>query len=398
MMRYLKIQRRHKSGFRMPFLLLLFIFFAFAISVSADTTTHNENLAKLQKKIDAIQKELEQDNKQKDQAVYKLKTVEKKIANQITQLHIIDRQLNQQQQKLHALTSKQRNLENQLTSHRDQLRKQMQSSYAMGNQEYVKLLLNQQNPSEIARMVVYYQYFNKSRMERVKEINSGITDLHNVSNQVRTKSKRLQKLKSEAIEKKARLDANYKQRRQLVATLTSQLKTKDQILKKLLHDEQHLKRLLNQLEHELKDVQLDLTPPKEFITQRGKLPWPTQGKMTARFGSSRHTGDLKWKGVMIQTKAGDAIQAIAYGRVIFADWLRGFGMLIIVDHGKGYMSLYGHNQQLHKKLGDWVQANELIATAGSTGGQNTSSLYFEIRHNGVPQNPTKWCKSLPHRS
>ena len=398
MMRYSKIQRRHISALWIPLLLLQFIFITFSISVSADTASSNEKLARLQEKIETLQKELEQDNKQKDQAVYKLKTVEKQIANQITQLHSIDNKLRKQKQKLHTLTGKQRSLENQLVSHRDQLRKQMQSSYAMGNQEYVKLLLNQQNPSDIARMVVYYQYFNKSRIKRVKEINTGISDLHKISSEVRNKSEQLHQLKSNATEKKALLDTNHKQRRQLVATLTSQLKTKDQVLKKLLRDEQHLKRLLNQLEHELKDVQLDLTPPKEFISQRGKLPWPTRGKMTARFGSSRHTSDLKWKGVMIQTKAGDAIHAIAYGRVIFADWLRGFGMLIIVDHGKGYMSLYGHNQQLHKKLGDWVQANEMIATAGSTGGQKKSSLYFEIRHNGVPQNPTKWCKSLPHRS
>ena len=222
--------------------------------------------------------------------------------------------------------------------------------------------------------------------------------MHNIIDQVHTKSRQLRKLKIEATEKKQLLETNHKQRHQLVAILNSQLKTKDQVLQNLLRDELHLKRLLNQLDHEIKDVQLDLSPPKEFISLRGKLPWPTQGKMTARFGSSRHTGDLKWKGVMIQTDAGDAIHAIAYGRVIFADWLRGFGMLIIVDHGKGYMSLYGHNQQLHKKLGDWVQANEIIATAGSTGGQKTSSLYFEIRHNGVPQNPTKWCHTLPHRS
>ena len=398
MLRFPKTLRFSTSYISPPFFLLLFYFSMLAISMAADSTANQEKLTKLQEKIDTIQKELEQDNKQKDQAVYKLKIVEKQIADEINQLRNIDKQLNQQQKKLNSLTNQQNNLETQLATHRNHLRKQMQSSYAMGNQEYIKLLLNQQNPSDIARMVVYYQYFNESRMERLKEINSGITELHNVRNQAQAKSKRLNKLKTEATEKKRKLELSYKDRSQLVATLTSQLRSKDQVLKNLLRDEQHLKRLLNQLEHEIKDVQLELTPPKEFVSQRGRLPWPTQGTITARFGSSRQTSDLKWKGVMIKTKAGDAINAIAYGRVIFADWLRGFGMLIIVDHGKGYMSLYGHNQQLHKKLGDWVQANEMIATAGNTGGQNTSSLYFEIRHNGVPQNPTKWCKSLPRRS
>jgi len=398
MMRYYKPQRCDISNFSSLFVLLFCVLYAFAISAFADTTAQEEKLTKLQEKIHSIQKELEEDNKQKDYAVYKLNMVEKQIASQIKQVHNIDRQHDQQQQKLSSLSRQQRDLEKQLAIHRDHLRKQMQSTYAMGNQEYIKLLLNQQNPADIARMVVYYQYFNKTRMERLKEINSGITDLHKVSNQIHTKSKRLRKLKKETTEKKQLLEENNKQRRQLVATLTSKLKTKDQVLQNLLRDEQHLKRLLNQLEHELKDVQLDLKPPKEFVKQRGKLPWPTQGKMTARFGSSRQASDLKWKGVMIQTNAGDTIHAVAYGRVIFADWLRGFGMLIIVDHGKGYMSLYGHNQQLHKKLGDWVQANEIIASAGNSGGQKTSSLYFEIRHNGVPQNPTKWCKSLRHRS
>ena len=397
-MRYPNQQRCHISGFKILLLLLLFIFTAHGNSALADTASNQQKLVKLQEKIDAIQKDLEKDNKQKDQAVYKLKIVEKNISAQKRQIQTIDQQLEQQQQKLNSLSTQQRSLNKQLEVHREQLRKQMQSTYAMGNQEYIKLLLNQQNPADISRMVVYYQYFNKTRMERLKEINSGITELHNLKNQIHAKSTKLKELRRDATDKKQQLDKKYQQRSQLVASLTSQLKSKDQVLQNLLRDEQHIKHLLNQLEHELKDVQLDLKPPKEFTSQRGKLPWPIKGNMIARFGSSRQAGNLRWKGVMIQTNAGDAIRAIAYGRIVFADWLRGFGMLIIVDHGKGYMSLYGHNEQLHKKLGDWVQGNEIIATAGNTGGQKTSSLYFEIRHNGVPQNPTKWCEPLPHRS
>ncbi|WP_455209531.1 murein hydrolase activator EnvC family protein [Kaarinaea lacus] len=400
MMRYPNKQRCKSSAYRIPYVLLFLIlhFLFFLTTASAENAAQQEQLAKLQQQIDALQKELEADNKEKDQAVYKLKQAEKDIAGQMSKLQSIDQQLKQQQVKLDSLINQQRDLQHQMSTHRDFLIKQIQAAYVMGRQEYIKLLLNQQNPSDIARMVVYYQYFNASRVDRLNEINHNLASLQDVREQIQGKTIELKALRTKAEENQHLLAVTQRQRRELVANLSTRLKSKDEALTNLLRNEQHLKRLLNQLEDELKDVQLDLAPPEEFVTQKGKLPWPTQGNVTARFGSSRQTGDLKWQGVVIQTQAGNAIRAIAYGRVIFADWLRGFGMLIIVDHGKGYMSLYGHNQQLHKKLGDWVQGNEIIAIAGDSGGQKTSSLYFEIRHNGVPQNPDKWCKSQPYRS
>ncbi|WP_455221205.1 murein hydrolase activator EnvC family protein [Kaarinaea lacus] len=399
MTRYLNKQRcRYSTFWIIQVLLLVHCLFLLHIAAFADNSVDQEKLAKLQRKIDTIQKELEADNKAKDQAVYKLKQTEKDIAKKSAQLKHIDQRLQQLKEKRTSLLDQQSELGNQISIHRDYLARQLQAAYAMGKQEYIKLLLNQQNPSDISRMVVYYQYFNNSRVDRISEIKQDLSALNEVTEQVRNKTNELQSLKAEAEDNKRLLEINHKQRREIVAKLSAQLKNKDEALKALLRDEQHLKRLLNQLKNEIEDVQLDLTPPEEFTALKGKLPWPTQGKVTARFGSSRQAGKLTWKGVMIETKPGNAIRSIAYGRVIFADWLRGFGMLIIVDHGKGYMSLYGHNQQLNKKLGDWVQGNEIIATAGNSGGQKTSSLYFEIRHNGVPQNPGKWCKSQAFKS
>lgn len=377
---------------------LVTVFASAVTTASASNTDQQKKLADLQQKIDALQQELESDSKEKDQAVYQLKAAEIDIARQIGQLQSTDWQLSQQQQKLDSLMAQQHDMERQLAAHRDYLIKQIQAVYAIGKQEYIKLLLNQQNPSQLARMVVYYQYFNSSRADRINEITHNLLELRSVSDQIQNETDALKTLRTQAEENQRLLAAKQDQRRQLVANLSARLKNKDQALQDLLRDEQHLKRLLNQLESELQDIQPDLIPPTEFITQKGKLPWPTDGKITARFGSSRQTGDLKWKGVVIQTEAGMAVRAIAHGRVVFADWLRGFGMLIIVDHGKGYMSLYGHNQQLHKKPGEWVNGNETIASAGNSGGQKNSSLYFEIRHNGVPQNPDNWCKSLPYTS
>ena len=365
----------------------------------ADNLSDEDKLAKLQQRIIQLQSELELDNKQKDQATHELKLTEQAISQSAAQLRHLNKQLNTSQEYLKKLTREQLELDKQLQANRFYLMKQIQASYAMGKQEYIKLLLNQQNPSEVARMVVYYRYFNESRAKRMTEIDTSISRLDEVGQEITANNSKLNNLRQQAIEDQKILDLSRKQRQHLVAQLSAKLKLKDNALQALIKDEQHLKRLLDQIEIELKDVETDLAIPKDFNQLKGQLPWPTKGKLTTLFNSVRNTtGNLKWKGIVIQTQPGESIRAVAYGRVVFADWLRGFGMLLIIDHGKGYMSLYGHNEQLHKKLGDWVQAEEIIATSGNTGGQDTTNLYFEIRRNGIPQNPEKWCKSLPHRS
>jgi len=373
------------------FLFLCSIFATAAVSEDADPT----KLVELQKKITTLQKELEHDNLEKDKEVNELKVIEKAIAQSASRLQSIELQLNKSQKKLDSLTAQQHELSQQLVKNHDFIVEQTRMAYALGNQEYIKLLLNQQDPSKVARMVVYYQYFNRSRANRFIEIKNDIAQLYKLEQNIDQQTEQLEKLRQNALQDKKDLDNSRSQRKQLVATLTADLKKKDKALQAMLQDEQHLKKLVNQLQ-KIEDVQLDLAPPKEFGQLKGDLPWPTKGKLIANFGANREqTGKVKWRGAVIQTEPGQKVHAIAYGRVIFADWLRGFGMLLIVDHGKGYMSLYGQNEQLYKKLGDWVQANDVIATTGNSGGHNAISLYFEIRHNGVPVNPAKWCKSLP---
>jgi septal ring factor EnvC (AmiA/AmiB activator) len=175
----------------------------------------------------------------------------------------------------------------------------------------------------------------------------------------------------------------------LLASLNAQFKEKDSKLKRLLEDEQRLAALVQQLQSELI---LEPIAKRPFAELRGKLNWPVSGPMTVKFGSKRNIGQLKWQGVVIASQAGTEVRAVSHGRVAFADWFRGFGLLLILDHGNGYMSLYGHNDSLFKEHGDWVEANEVIARVGRGSGQLGSGLYFEIRHNGKPINPTRWCK------
>jgi len=398
MMRISLKQRSNLTSSRYNLLALILIITVHSIA-SADSASDEKKLAKLQRKINQLQLELEQDNKKKDKATYELKLAEQAISHSSIRLRRLDNKLSTAKTNLKKLNREQLELEKQTETNRFYLVKQIQASYAMGKQEYIKLLLNQQNPSRVARMVVYYQYFNESRVARLQEIDTSLSRLNEVSRGISENTEQLSQLRQQIIDDQKVLNTTRRQRQELVAQLSAKLSKKDQALQALLQDEQHLKRLLDQIESELGDVEKDLAAPKDFAQLQGQLPWPANGKLTARFGSMRNSaGNLKWKGIVIQTQAGENIRSVAYGRVVFADWLRGFGMLLIIDHGKGYMSLYGHNEQLHKKLGDWVQANEVIATSGNSGGQDTTSLYFEIRHNGVPQNPKKWCRLQPDLS
>jgi septal ring factor EnvC (AmiA/AmiB activator) len=363
-----------------------------------DDEGNQKKLNQLKTQISKLQSELELDNKHKDKAVYLLQIADKDIAIASKKLRSIEWKFRSVQKNLESLNVESQSLTDQIDLNHEYLATQIQASYAMGKQEYVKLLLNQQNPSSVARMVVYYQYFNQSRAQRLQFIDVRLSNLKTIRQKIERKSEKLSSLKQLAINEREMLKPKRDQQQEVIARLSLSLNKKGQTLKNLLRDELHLKQILDKIESQLKDVQLDLTPPKEFEQMKGQLLWPATGNITAHFGTARkNSGNLKWKGVVIKTGSGENINAVAYGRVVFADWLRGFGMLLIIDHGKGYMSLYGHNEQLHKKLGDWVQASEMIATSGRSGGQLTTNLYFEIRRKGVPQNPVKWCKSLPRQ-
>ena len=198
-------------------------------------------------------------------------------------------------------------------------------------------------------------------------------------------------------QKKAELEEDSGQRRLMVASLNKQLQGKTVSLNRMLEDERQLQRLLEGIEKLMPDVQSMTKTKQSFRTLKGKLTWPAGGTIQRLFGRKKGGSKVSWNGIIIRAGEGKPVHAISHGRVAYADWLRGYGLLLIIDHGNGYMSLYGHNQSLLKETGDWVEAGESIATIGNSGGQTHSGLYFEIRHKGVPTNPVNWCR-LARRS
>ena len=386
---------------RFNFLVWIFLLFISVLSFPAFTANQpeKEKLEKLKQQIKLLQQELEADNKQKDRAVYLLQQAEKEVAKASRKLSGIEHDFNSSLQQLSHLQQEQTDLRHQLSANQEYLIKQIRAAYSIGNQEYVKLLLNQEDPATVSRMMAYYRYFNEARSAQLQKIDKRLLRLKTVSDDIQSQSEKLKQLKQQTLKERQVLDESRVKRSSVVASLSATLQQKNQRLNSLLRDEQHLQKLLKEIESQLSDVKLDLSPPKKFSQLKGKLRWPTNGSISARFGSSRNnSSNLKWKGVVIAAKPGNSVKSVAYGRIVFADWLRGFGMLIIIDHGDGYMSLYGHNERLHKKLGDWVQADETIATSGNSGGHATTSLYFEIRHKGKPQDPVKWLMASTERS
>lgn len=347
-------------------------------------------LERLQQQIRTLTRQRNRVRNRYDEIQQELRLTEQAISNTVRELRRLDRQLGQQKKELRRLQRQQQELRQQLARQRELLARQVRAAYMIGRQEYLKLLLNQQDPATLGRAMTYYRYFNAARLARIGEVNDTLQELARVSADITEKTRTLNDLRETRQAHKTGLETTFRKRQAVIASLEREIRTRDQQLERLQQDEKHLQELLQAIETALPD---DLTAPgsQSFASLRGKLGWPVQGKVRNLFGRSRYQGRLKWNGVMIDARAGNTVRAVARGRVAYADWLRGYGLLIIIDHGDGYMSLYGHNQSLYKEVGDWVEANEAIAGVGDSGGQSNPGLYFEIRHNGKPSNPARWC-------
>ncbi len=338
-----------------------------------------------------MRKELDTLRGQHDAARQALQQVEKAIGQRVRSLRDTAQQLTGVEKRLGTLHGEQTRLRAKLARQRALLARQVRAAFAIGRQEYLKLLLNQQDPAAMGRVMTYYDYFNRARAKRIRAALATLDQLHQVEADIQTQSATLQALQNRQQQDKQKLEASYKERARVVASLRAQLSSKGQQLARMVENEKHLDRLLRAINEALADIPADPGNRKPFPQLKGRLPSPTQGKIRDLYGHPR-LGTVNWKGAIIQAPEGRAVRAVSHGRVAFADWLRGYGLLMIIDHGNGYMTLYGHNQALYKETGDWVEPGDVIATVGDSGGANQAGLYFEIRHNGRPVDPGRWCR------
>lgn len=372
-------------------ILLFFSTGSNSFAVSSKGQLKEQELQQLRKDISALKSKLKAQQSEKSQLDKQIQQAEQSIADKARQLFFTQQQISTLDKQLSELNEQLSQHNQKLILQQQLLSGQLQASYTIGRQEYIKLLLNQQNPATISRIMVYYDYFNKARSEQIEQVNHLLHRIAEDKQKIAIASQTLQDKHYQLRQEKHVLQEKQSVRNELVARLNQDIISQDKKLADLLKNKKNLSLLIKKLKKTLDDIP-SLPIEKSFVKQRGKLYWPAKGKVKKLFDHWRSVGKVKWQGDIISAREGAPVHSISHGRIAYSDWLRGYGLIIIIDHGDGYMSLYGHNQTLLKEVGDWVENNEIIATVGSSGGLKRAGLYFEVRHNGKPSNPSRWCK------
>jgi septal ring factor EnvC (AmiA/AmiB activator) len=370
----------------------LFVLFA-AGAQSSRNADEEAALREVRKQINALESRLARQSTQRDDSARALRDAELQIAAGARNLRKVRADLAEQQARQRSLGLEQRRAHQWLAAERQALSQQVRMSYITGREEIFKLLLSQESPASLGRMLVYYDYFNRARSVRIAAVSSQIRTLQRLDeegDQVRAELATLEQAQSEEVAAIGRL---RDERRALLATLDAGIADANSEIERLRSEERRLAELVKQLAELL--AGFPVSSEESFARLKGRLTWPVQGKVAGDYGKPRGGGPMRWNGVLLEAAQGTAVRTVYHGRVAFADWLPGLGLLIIVDHGDGYMSLYGHNEALLKESGDWVEPGEAIAQVGDTGGQARPSLYFEIRQNGEPVNPHQWIAQKP---
>lgn len=286
-----------------------------------------------------------------------------------------------------ALKSEHSSLSKQKLNQQTLLAGQIKSAYIAGDHDYTKLLLNQENAGKFERVLVYYQYLNKARQQQIDNFTSLITELQQVAKDLQTKEQQINNLLEQQQQQQKSLLAQQQSRETTLNSLRANISTDAAQIEQLQINEQQLSNAIAAamaMEQAKQDIVLN-----GLSQSKGKLIKPADGRYRRLFGKRRQ-GQIRWKGVMFNSASGRPVSAIHHGKVLFADWLKGMGLVIVLDHGDGYMSLYGHNQALLKKAGDIVESGETISLVGQSGGQQSPGLYFEMRHKGTAINPSNW--------
>ncbi len=353
---------------------------------ASDLQQRQSDLKSLQSQISKQASDLKDTNKQREKLVSLLKKDEQAIAAAARKVNETKESLAKTDKKLAELVQRQTKLDKLKSDQQETLSNQLASAYLAGNHDYSKMLLNQQSPATIERLLAYYQYLNNARMASITELQKTIEELSEIQLEQKQQQAQLNKLVLTQQEQAKELNQEQEQRQRTLTQLQKTMSSSGAKLEQLQIEEASLKRVVEQAITAMKS-----SPSMEGLSSSKKLSWPTKGRVRSGFGS-RRSGQVKWKGVTLSAPEGQKITAIAAGKVIYADWLRGFGMVLVVDHGKGYMSLYGHAQTLLKNAGDTVNQGESIALVGRSGGQAQAGLYFEVRHKGQAVDPARYCK------
>ncbi|MFT5850649.1 MAG: septal ring factor EnvC (AmiA/AmiB activator) [Colwellia sp.] len=357
-------------------------------SDNGDTTNKtNQALSKVQLQIVEQEKSIKQTSNKRSSLENQLRNDDISIAKIVKAMIKTQDDFEDTQQTLKELAQEKITLTHKKQQQEKVLAQQLRAAYTSGHHDYIKLLLNQQSPASVERTVTYYKYLNDARIKEIDQFQIVLSDLLAVTTQHQEQAKKLNLIKQQQAEQKVVFQNTKQERKNTIRALNKELLGSKQLLAQLVAEEQNLVVALQRIAA-LAQQSAELVGLKKL---KRKLSWPVKGKISHSFGS-RKQGYLKWKGILLAAPVGKQVKAIHNGTVLFSDWLKGYGLVTVLDHGAGYMSLYGYNQALLKSVGDRVETGEPIALVGQSGGQSQSGLYFEIRSDGQAVNPKAWFK------
>jgi murein hydrolase activator len=350
-------------------------------------TSQTSELSKLKNIISRLKNSLNTEHKKQSTLQQQLKETETSAGNTANQLNSTQQKLITQQIVLSQLNNQQARYQAQLNVQHEALELQMKAIYMLSRQSTLKMLLNNEDPNKISRLSIYYKYIQNARLDMINQYESLLQQLYNTQHHIKTETVKLASLKSRQQQEYNQLLTMKQQRLTLLQDVNQNIKTQQQKLNKYIADEKALAAIIKRLNAKSATV----TFTKSLGKSNKKFRWPANGRLENLFGASISNSQLTWDGVLIDANEGAEVHSISPGKVVFSQWLQGYGLLLIIDHGHGYLSLYGRNNSLYKKVGDIVQTGDLIATVGSSGGFEKPSLYFAIRYNGKPVNPSLFC-------
>jgi murein hydrolase activator len=376
---------------RLLILALCFSGATLQVFAQSDEEKTREQLEKLEADIESITEEISEASSRHDTLQQQLRKSEVELGNLQRQISENQQALEDGAKELLALQAQRPELEQARDKQQARIAQELKTAWQMGRQGEIKIVLNQENPHTLARTLGYYRYFFQARNTLLEQYRQTLRDLEELQQRIDTTQEELAIRGATLEQQQTDLTAAQASRKLAIEELSASISSNSAQLEQKEQDRKQLEELLRAIE----EAVVELEVPENYATfesAKAEMPWPVAGKPSNQFNRSRNEGKMRWQGITIPAAEGTTVNAIHHGRVVYADWLRGSGLLLIIDHGDGYMSLYAHNESLLREVGEWVTVGTPISTVGNTGGEEKAALYFEIRHNGKPTDPANWCK------
>ncbi len=388
------MSRRHPSRAALPAMLAVAAICLGGVSQGLDAAQASEvrartaELEKLREQLQDLRDDLQSDIRKRDRLTASLRDAEKQEAAAAAQLQAIRGEQEDNETRRQRLETQRRQREQELSLEREALGRQLRAAYVSGRGERLKLLLNEQEPARLGRQMVYYDYFNRARNARIQAVLEKLAEIARLDAELAEVAERLAQLAAAAATELAARAEARQARSKVLTDIRERIEARGSEIAQLESEEAALDRLVRDLQALMQEFPVQGEQP--FTALRGKLSWPVNGSLASDYGQPRAGNSIRWNGVVVAAPRGAPVRAVARGRITYADWLPGLGLLVILDHGDGYLSLYGHNDTINREVGDWVRPGDVVATVGESGGRRSPALYFEIRNGPRPENPHRW--------